>query len=199
MPFASGGEELPVDARLVVVALEVAGRGELDQVRVALVRLGEEGQVRVALLLRSPVVGDVDLAAEQRLDALLPRLAVELDGAGQAPVVGERDRRHLQLGRPRRQLRDAAGPVEDRVLRVDVEVDELGHARQGILGSGHDTTPFGDAQQSEGDSPSQRNHVMLAARVAAPSPMMLKRTLAAMTAGTARRSGATGRATPGRP
>ncbi len=32
-------EQLPVDARLVVVALEVAGRGELDQVAVALVRL----------------------------------------------------------------------------------------------------------------------------------------------------------------
>src|SRR5207248_2974558 len=30
-------EELPVDPRLVVVALEVAGRGELDQVPVALV------------------------------------------------------------------------------------------------------------------------------------------------------------------
>ena len=50
------GEELPVDARLVVVALEVPERGELDQVRVALVRLGEEGQVRVPLRLRLPVV-----------------------------------------------------------------------------------------------------------------------------------------------
>ena len=123
-PLPVRREQVPVDARLVVVALEEAGRGELDQVRVALVGLGQQRQVRVALPLRQPVVGDVDLAAEQRLDALLARLAVELDRAGEAPVVRERHRRHLQLGRPSGQLGDPAGPVEDRVLRVDVEVDE---------------------------------------------------------------------------
>jgi hypothetical protein len=80
--------------------------------------------VRVPLLLGEPVVGDVDLAADDRLHALLARLPVELDRAGEAPVVGERHRRHLQLGRAGRQLRDPAGPVEDRVLGVDVEVDE---------------------------------------------------------------------------
>ena len=62
-------EQLPVDARLVVVPLEVAERGELDQVRVALARLREERQVRVALRLRAPVVRDVHLAADDRLDA----------------------------------------------------------------------------------------------------------------------------------
>ena len=35
-------EQLPVHTRLVVVALEEAGRGELDQVSVALVRLGQK-------------------------------------------------------------------------------------------------------------------------------------------------------------
>ena len=75
-------EQLPVDARLVVVALEVAGGSELDQVAVALARLRQEGQVRVALPLRGAVVGDVDLAADQRLDPVLTRLAVELDGPG---------------------------------------------------------------------------------------------------------------------
>ena len=65
-------EQLPVDARLVVVALEVAEARELDQVRVAGVVGGEQRQVRVALLLGAPVVGDVDLAADDRLDALFP-------------------------------------------------------------------------------------------------------------------------------
>ena len=89
-PVAVLVEQLPVDARLVVVALEVAEARELDQVRVALVRLGEERQVRVALLLRLAVVGDVDLAAEKRLDALLLRLLDEVDRAGERAVVGER-------------------------------------------------------------------------------------------------------------
>jgi hypothetical protein len=92
-------EQLPVDARLVVVALEVAEARELDQVAVALVRLGEQRQVRVALRLRLPVVGDVDLAAEQRLDSLVLRGLVEVDRAGERAVVRERDGGHLELGR----------------------------------------------------------------------------------------------------
>src|SRR3712207_8883672 len=38
------GEDLPVDAGLVVVALEVAGRDDPDEVRVPLVRLGERSE-----------------------------------------------------------------------------------------------------------------------------------------------------------
>jgi len=125
-------QQLPVDARLVVVALEIPGRGELDQVRVARVRLGQQRQVRVALLLRVPVLGDVDLAADDRLDALLRRVLVELHRAGERAVVRERDRRHLELGCARRERRNPAGAVEDRVLGVDVQVDEgrLGHGGQ---------------------------------------------------------------------
>ncbi len=132
-PVCVAFEQLPVDARLVVVALQVAARRELDQVRIALVRLGEQRQVRVALGLRAAVVGDVDLAAEDRLDALLAGLAIELDRAGERPVVGERDRRHVELRRPRSECRDAAGAVQDGVLRVDVQVDER------CAGVGHGT------------------------------------------------------------
>jgi hypothetical protein len=41
-------------------------------------------------------------------------------------VVGERDRGHLELGGALGERRDPARPVEDRVLGVDVQVDELG-------------------------------------------------------------------------
>ncbi len=133
-PAAVPLEQLPVDARLVVVALEVAERGQLDQVRVALVRLGEEREVRLSLLLDVPVVGDVDLAAEERLDALLAGRLEEVDRAGERAVVGEPDGRHLELGRAPGEVRDPAGPVEDRELGVDVEVDErrFGHGESRI-------------------------------------------------------------------
>ncbi len=125
-------EQLPVDARLVVVPLEVAERAELDQVRVPLVRLCEEGQVRVALRLRLAVVRDVDLAPDERLDALLARLPAELDHTRERAVVRERDGRHLE---PRCLLHESGDParaVQDRVLRVDVQVDERdGSARSG--------------------------------------------------------------------
>ena len=133
-PRAVALEQLPVDARLVVVALEVAERGELDQVRVALVRLGEEREMRLPLLLRVPVVGDVDLAADDRLDPFVPGRLVEVDRAGERAVVGERDGRHLELGSPLREVRDPARAVEDRVLGVDVEVDEgrFGHGESSL-------------------------------------------------------------------
>jgi len=74
--------------------------------------------------VRPAVVRDVDLAADERLDAVLLRFSVQLDRAREAAVVGERDGRHLELCRTRGERRDAARPVEDRVLGVDVEVDE---------------------------------------------------------------------------
>ena len=123
-PLRVALQELPVDARLVVVPLEIPERAELDQVRVALVRLREERQVRVALGLRPPVVCDVHLAADDRLHALLAGLPVELDGAGERAVVGERDGRHLEPLRLLDERGDPAGPVEDRVFGVNVEVDE---------------------------------------------------------------------------
>ena len=127
-------EELPVDARLVVVALEVAERAELDQVRVARVVGGEERQVRVALRQRLAVVDDVHLAAEDRLDALVGGRLVEVDRARHRAVVGERDGGHLELGRLPRERRDPARPVEDRVLGVDVQVDERrGHGKAIVL------------------------------------------------------------------
>ena len=142
-PRAVRVEQLPVDPRLVVVALEVAEARELDQVRVAGVVAREQGQVGVTLLLGVPVVGDVDLAADDRLDALALGGFDEVDRARERSVVGERHCRHLELRGPLRQRRNPAGPVENRVLRVDVEVDErdgLGHGEAIVLG-GPDGAP----------------------------------------------------------
>ena len=122
-------EQLPVGARLVVVALEVRRRGELDEVLVAGLVARQQREVRVALLdagAAVPVGGDVELEADDRLDALVLGGAVELDGAAQRAVVGERHRRHAQLLGPRDQLLDPARAVEQRVLAVHVEMDEGG-------------------------------------------------------------------------
>ena len=50
-------QQLEVDARLVVVALEVAGRDELDEVVVAGRVLGQQRQVRPVALVRAPPSG----------------------------------------------------------------------------------------------------------------------------------------------
>ncbi len=57
------------------------------------------------------------------------RVLVVLHRAGERPVVGEPDGGHLELSSPSRERRDPAGPVQDRVLGVDVQVDEVGGQR----------------------------------------------------------------------
>ena len=125
-------QQVLVDARLVVEALGVAGRHQLDQVVVALAGLGEQHQVIRGLARRAalgaPIArGDVDLTAEDRIDPALARLIVEHDRREHVAVLGDRRGRHLQLHRRVEQLLDAARAVEQRVLGVQVQVNEVGH------------------------------------------------------------------------
>ena len=78
----------------------------------------------------APVAGrDVDLAAEDRVDAALAGGVVEHHRREHVAVLGDSQRRHLQRRCLIEQLVDAAGAVEQRVLGVQVEVDELTHRR----------------------------------------------------------------------
>jgi hypothetical protein len=135
-PLVVAGQDLAVDARAVVEALRVADRGELDEVLVADAVTGEQHQmvVRPLALSRPGAVaavagGDVGLHPQNRLDPLLPRGLVEGPRAEHAPVVGEREPRHLVLLGLSDQVVDAVGPVEERVLRVRMEVDEAQDGR----------------------------------------------------------------------
>ena len=132
-PLGVGREQLPVHTRLVVIALEVGRGDEPDQVAVAGEVPHEHGEVVRALV--GAVLGaalgplarrHVELAAEDRLDPLLLAGQVEVDGAEQVAVVGQRERREPQLPRPRDQLVELRGAVEQAVLGVDVQVDEVG-------------------------------------------------------------------------
>ena len=131
-PVRMRGEELLVHARLVVEPLEVGLRDELDEVPVARAVAREDGEVvgaLVAAVLRPALSaaprGDVELAAENRLDARLLRRLVEVDRAEEVPVVGERERGKVQVLRLLDEPLELGGAVEETVLRMDVEVDEV--------------------------------------------------------------------------
>ena len=81
--------------------------------------------MRVALGLHSAVVRHVHLAADDGLHAGAARLPVELDRACERAVVGERHGRHLEARGLLHERRDATRSVEDRVLRVNVQMDEV--------------------------------------------------------------------------
>ena len=139
-PVGVALEQLVVDARLVVVALEESERAQLDEVVVAGRRLGEQRQVAPGPLALVPValapVGDdVHLAAEQRLDPDLARSLVELDRPGHRAVIGEPHGGHAEIGGALHELGDPTGAVEHRVLGVDVKVNVggVGHGQASVV------------------------------------------------------------------
>ena len=130
-PLAVALEELAVDARLGVEALGVGERGELDEVAKARAVTGEERQVvaLVATIARSRALApvarrDVGLHTYDRFDARLTRLLLELPRRVQIAVVGDRQRRLLELLSPVDQVGDPVGAVEERILGVTVKMDE---------------------------------------------------------------------------
>ena len=115
-----------VDAWLAPLqAFEEASRGELDEVAVADVVGGQEGEV-VALhpprTTGSVIVDEVYLAPDDRLDAVLRARLVKLDGAVHDAMIGESEGGLPELGGAPCQRIDLACAVEQGVLGVDVQV-----------------------------------------------------------------------------
>ena len=132
-------EELHVDGGLAPVEpLEEAGGGQLDEVAEARVGTGEKREV-IALHLPPdpPVVDEVRLEPEDRLDAGGAARLVVLDRAVHHAVVGEPERRHAELGGALGESVDLCGAVQQRVLAVDVEVDG-GLVHPSIMATGPD-------------------------------------------------------------
>ena len=148
-PVAPLRERLVVHARLVVEALQEAVRGELPQVRPAGLVLGQQHQVEAAVggarvllvaAVRGPALqlgGDVGLQPEDRLDPGLPRGVVELDGAEEVAVVGDRHGVHPQLLHAGDEAVDPVAAVEQGVGGVQVEVDEITRLVLGGGGADH--------------------------------------------------------------
>ena len=123
-------EEFAVDPREIVHALGEAPRDEFAQVVVARLVLGEQQHVvgaspAVRGPLLEPAAGsDVDLAADDGLDARPFRRLVELHRAEHVPVVGERHCGLSELSGALHQIVDARGAVQKAVLGVQMQVDE---------------------------------------------------------------------------
>ena len=129
-PFVVGGEQLFIDTRTVVVAFEVGCRRHLDEVLKPLAIHRQQGQmVRRILHARGCAVGamtgsDVGLIAEDRVHARVFGLLVELQSPIEIAVVGDRTRVHPELFDLLDQVGNLAGTVEQRIVRMAVQVGE---------------------------------------------------------------------------
>ena len=129
-PLAVLREMLAVDARLVVVAVDVRVRDEPAEVPVARHVGREEQQVEglavgLALLVAHRPPGDVRLDAEDRLDAPGDRGLVERHSAVEGAVIREGDRVHPVRRGCIDDLADPAETVKEAEFGMDVEVREV--------------------------------------------------------------------------
>ena len=111
------GEQLLVDPRPVVVALEVGGGDQLDQVAVAgLVARQQHQVIRVAVGAHLAVVArtlrHVHLAADDRVDVRGLRPRIEINDSVQHAVVGDAHRGLAHGVHAIDQFRDARSAVE---------------------------------------------------------------------------------------
>ena len=111
--------ELRVPAVLVAA---VGAREPLGELQIALARLGE--QQHPERLVALGIVRHPHIAADDRLDALGARGAVELDEPEHVAEIGHRQRRHGVRRCRRHGVVDAQRAVGDRVLAVQPQMDE---------------------------------------------------------------------------
>ncbi len=130
------GKVVAVDARLVVVAVDVGVGDDAAEVLVARPVLRQQDEMEgLGVLAPLPVghgpASDVRLDPDDGLDALLLTGLVERHRSVQGPVIGDGQGVEAESGRLRCQVIDAPEAVEQAELRVDVEVREV------VRGDGH--------------------------------------------------------------
>ena len=135
--FRVGGEEILIDARLVVKPFEEGRRNHLDQVLVAFLVFAKQDEMVVAVAVDAglvPLLGDVHFAADDRINPLRFSRVVEADRAEEIAVIRHRDRGHFLLGDDLHELIDFARAVKQRIVGMVMEVNEwsLGHRETAI-------------------------------------------------------------------
>ena len=130
-PFAVLAQQRKVDARLNVKALDMRHGNEVGKVAVPLLVLAQQHQmarlaVKFVLLIKARARRNIDLAADDRLDALSFAGAVKVDRAVHHAVVRDGAGGLPHLLDKLRKVFDAAGSVEQAVFRMNMKVGK-GH------------------------------------------------------------------------
>ena len=112
-------QKLIVDARAVVEAARKALRNQIDEVLIALLVFAQQDEMAVfagAGQLFVHIFADIDLAADDRMNAAFLGLLIELDHAVHDAVIGDGAVLHAQLLHMIEQGGDAACAVEQAVF-----------------------------------------------------------------------------------
>ena len=131
--FVELAQQIQVHTRFVVKSLCEGPADDLHQIRVSGIVLRQQNEVvipvlPVALLTVKARTGrDIDLAADDRLDARRFRGLIKVNHAVHHAVVGNGRGCHAEFFDTADILGDLVGSVQERILRVDVQMRK-GHA-----------------------------------------------------------------------
>ncbi len=147
--FLVRGQDFLVNARLVIIALQMRGGGKLDEVFVAGLVLGQQAEMMInvasaaaGFLFQPAARRDINLAADNGLDALFARRLVKINDAVHRAMVGDGERGEFQFLRLVHQPVQTAGAIEQRILGVQMQMDKIGVRHGGSLTSNpEDTKP----------------------------------------------------------
>ena len=131
-------ENFFVDARFVIVALDVGVGDKFDEVFVAGLVFGEEDEVVVnvfaagtAFLFETRTGRDVNFAADDGLDPFGPDGLIEIDRAVKHAVIGDGERAEFQVVSAFCEFVQAASGIEQRILGVKMQMDKIDVRRHG--------------------------------------------------------------------
>ena len=131
------GEIFLADARLAIEAVERGLRRDADEVAVALFVFGEDEQVVVVVALRLGamvvLLADVELAAEDGLDAARLGGVEEVDGSVDVAVIGDGNGLLADVGDALHELFYVTSAIEEGVVGVQMQVGEFSHDADSIL------------------------------------------------------------------
>ena len=126
-PFAVLANQVVVNARAIIIAGQEALADQFHQVLIAGVVFTQEDEVAV-LAVRGgfvqPVAADVDLAADDGLDARILHGGIEVDAAVHHAVVGDGTGGHAKRLDALDELWNAARAVQQGIFRVQMQVGE---------------------------------------------------------------------------
>ena len=121
-----------VDARLIVEPFQMRGRDELDEIFVTHLIFGEQQEMVIHITASAgrflfPAVArrHIDFAADDWLDAFIAGGLIEINRTVEHSVVGKRERGELQIMGLLHQPVQTAGAIQQRILRMQMEVDKV--------------------------------------------------------------------------
>ena len=130
-PIAQLIEHLEIHARLIVEAFQTGAARQLQEVPVASLVLGQQEQmIRGFCPVLDRARREVGLNSQDRMKIVLPCRLVPVDDPLHDPVIGDRQVLHPQFSCTGHVVVYPAHSIQQRVLRMEMQVRELLHDGQ---------------------------------------------------------------------